>query len=83
MAKETITTINTWKLNITFLNNQGIKDGIKEEIKEYLQLDKNADTTYLNWWEHNEGSPKRKICNIEFLYQEKMMNSHKQPNIAP
>ena len=32
--------INIWKLNSTLLNNQWVTDQIKEEIKQYIHLNK-------------------------------------------
>lgn len=37
--------MKTCKLNNTLLNNTQVKD-IKEEIKLYLETDKNGNTTY-------------------------------------
>ena len=39
--KETVKNTNTWRLNNTLLNNQEISEGIKEEIKKYLELNDN------------------------------------------
>ena len=36
---------NTWRLNNTLLNNQEITEGIKEEIKKYLETKDNENTT--------------------------------------
>lgn len=51
--------INTHKLNNTYLNNQGITDEIKEKIKQYLQLNDNASTTCWTPVGHNAISPLR------------------------
>ena len=37
--------MNTWKLNDILLNNQWITEEIKEEIKKYLQINDNKNTT--------------------------------------
>ena len=34
--KKTVKTTNTWRLNSDILNNQGISEEIKEEIKNYM-----------------------------------------------
>jgi hypothetical protein len=35
----------TWKLNNTFLNDTLVKKGIKKEIKDFLEFNKNEATT--------------------------------------
>ena len=42
---------NTWRLNITLLNNQAITEEIKEEIKKYLETNDNENTTIQNLWD--------------------------------
>lgn len=42
--------IHTWKLNITFLNNQWVTAELTEEIRQLLQLN-NASTTYQSLWD--------------------------------
>jgi hypothetical protein len=37
-----------WKLNNTLLNDQWLIDGIKEEIKRFLEVNENENTTYQN-----------------------------------
>jgi hypothetical protein len=39
---------NNWKLNNTLLNNQWVIDEIKEEIKRFLEVHENENTTYQN-----------------------------------
>ena len=49
--KKTVKTINTWKLNNTFLNNQQITEEIKREIRKFLETNNNENTTTQNLWD--------------------------------
>jgi hypothetical protein len=42
---------NSWRLNNTLLNNQWIIEEIREEIKSFLEVNENANTTYQNLWD--------------------------------
>ena len=39
-----------WKLNNILLNNQGIKEEIKGEIRRLPEINENKNTTYQNKW---------------------------------
>jgi hypothetical protein len=39
---------NSWKLNNSLLNEQWVIDGIKEEIKRFLEVNENENTTCQN-----------------------------------
>ena len=46
--KKTAKNTNTWRLNITFLNNQQVTEEIKREIKKFLETNDNENTTTQN-----------------------------------
>jgi hypothetical protein len=42
---------NSWKLNNSLINEQWVFHEIKEEIKRYLEVNENENTTYQNLWD--------------------------------
>ena len=48
--EETEKYTKTWKLN-NILYNEWVKNEIKEEIKRYLEINENKDTTIQNLWD--------------------------------
>jgi hypothetical protein len=42
---------NSWKLNNTLVNDQWVIDEIKVEIKSFLEVNENENTTYENLWD--------------------------------
>jgi hypothetical protein len=42
---------NNWKLNNTLLNDEWVIDDIKEEVKRFLGVNENENTTYQNLWD--------------------------------
>lgn len=51
---------NSWKLN-SLLNGKWVKRGIRKEIKSFLELKQNKNTTYPNLLGHNKGGSKRQV----------------------
>ena len=49
--KKTVRSTNTQRLNSTFLNNQQVTEGIKREIKKFLETNDNENTTTENLWD--------------------------------
>jgi hypothetical protein len=42
---------NNWKLNNTLLNDEWVIDEIKEELKRFLEVNENENTTYQDLWD--------------------------------
>ena len=49
--RKTIKNTTIWSLNNTFLNNQQIKEEIKKEIKIFIEMNENENTTTENLWD--------------------------------
>jgi hypothetical protein len=47
---------NSWKLNNSLLNEQWVMDEIKEEIKRFLEVNENENTSYRNLWDTAQSS---------------------------
>jgi hypothetical protein len=51
----------TWKLNNTLLNDTLFKEGIKKEIKDFLEFNGNEEPTYPNFWDTMKAFPRGKF----------------------
>ena len=73
----------SWILNIMLLNNEWVKNEIKEEIKHFLETNENELTTVQNLWGTAKAILRGKFIVIE-VYLKKIRNiSNKQPNPTP
>ena len=43
--------LNSWRLNSMLLNNEWVKNEIREEIKKFLETNENELTTIQNLWD--------------------------------
>ena len=64
--KKTVKTINTWKLNDLFLNNQQVTEEIKREIKKFLETNNNENMTTQNLWDAAKAVLRAKFIAIQF-----------------
>ena len=55
----------TWRLNNMLFNETWITENIREEIKKFLEVNENDDTTYQNLWDTMKAVLKRKIHCME------------------
>jgi hypothetical protein len=52
---------NNWQLNNTLLNDQWVIDELKEEIKRFLEVNENGNTTYQNLWDTAKAVQREKL----------------------
>ena len=64
------------------LNNKGITEEIKEEIKKYLETNNNENIMIQNIWDAAKGAM-REVYSNTILPQETRKISNKQPNLTP
>ena len=46
--KRTEKSLNTWKVNNILPNNTWVKEEVSKEMKKYIELNENENTTYQN-----------------------------------
>jgi hypothetical protein len=64
-----------WKLNNTLLNDTLVKEGIKKEIKDFLDFNENEATTCPNLWETMKAFLRGKLSS-ECLQNETRESTH-------
>ena len=55
----------TWRLNSMLLNNEWVKNEIREEIRKFLEIKENELTTTQNQWDIAKAFLRRKFIMIE------------------
>ena len=71
--RKTIKNSNIWRLNNTLLNNQQIT----EEIKKYIKMNENENTTTQKLWGHCKSSANEKVHSNTGIPQETRKKSNK------
>ena len=70
---------NTWRLNITFLNNQQVTEEIKREIKKFLETNDNENITTQNLWDAAKAALRGKLIAIQSYL--KKQEKHRTDNL--
>ena len=58
---------NTWRLKNILLKNEWAKQGVKEEIKKYMEINENDNTTTPNLWDTAKAVIRGKYIAIQAL----------------
>ena len=64
---------NSWGLNSMLLNNERVKNEIKEEIKKFLETNENEFTTIQNLWDTVKAVLSRKFMAIQASLTQKTL----------
>ena len=59
----------TWKMNNPLLNDTLVKEGIKKEIKDFLEFNENEATTYPNLWDTMKAVLRKKLIALSAFKQ--------------
>ena len=66
--KKTVKNTNTLRINNTFLNNQQVTEEIKREIKKFLEINDNENTTQ-NLWDAAKAVLRGKFIAIQSYFK--------------
>ena len=70
----------SWRLNSMVLNNEWVKNEIREEIKNFLETNENELTTVQNLWDTAKAVLSGKFTAIQAYLKQGRNISNKQPN---
>ena len=65
------------------LNNEWVKNEIREEIKKFLQKNENEPTTIQNLWDTAKEDLRGKFIVIQAYLKKNINISNEQPNATP
>jgi hypothetical protein len=65
---------NSWKLNNSLLNEQWIINEIKKEIKKFLEVNENENTTYQNVWHKTKAVLREKFIAMTAYIKKTQIN---------
>ena len=68
--KKSVKNTNTWRLNNTLLNRQGITEKIKEKIKKYLETNDSENTMTQNLWDAAKAVLRGKFIAVQCYLKE-------------
>ena len=74
---------NSWRLDSMLLNNEWVKNEIREEIKKFLETNKNELTIIQNLWDTAKAVLRGKFIAIQAYLKKDRNISNKQPNPMP
>ena len=77
--KKTVKNTNTLRINNTFLNNQQVTEEIKREIKKFLEINDNENTTQ-NLWDAAKAVLRGKFIAIQSYF--KKQEKHQIDNLT-
>ena len=78
--KKPVRNTNTWRVNNTFLNNQLVTKEIKKEIKKFLEINDNENTTQ-NLWDAAKAVLRGKFIAIQSYLKKQEKYQIDNPNL--
>ena len=74
---------NTWRLKNILLKNEWANQAVKEEIKKYVEVNENDNTTTPNLWDAAKSVIGKKVYTNPGLPKEERKISDAQPKLMP